>query len=86
MQMTDLENTVVADHLTGTDSAHGAATDRARSRSQASGLLIHCSSWSVRRADAKELPHHRHHQREVPLHPHIANALLGVRRGMEGNG
>lgn len=41
MRMTDLENTGVAGDLTGTDSAHGAATDRARSRSQASGLLIH---------------------------------------------
>lgn len=78
MRRTDLENTGVAGDLTGTDTAHRAATDRAWSRSQASGLLIHCSSWSVRRADAKELLHHRHHQREAPLHPHIANALLGL--------
>lgn len=84
--MTDLENTGVAGDLTGTDTAHRAATDRARSRSQASGLLIHCSSWSVRRADAKELPYHRHHQREAPLHPHIANTLLEVTEGTEGNG
>lgn len=35
---------------------------RAMSRVQASGLLVHFSSWIVRREDANELSHHRHHK------------------------